>query len=153
MNPIRKTFASLAAVLLLILFFILNNCHSVYALANGKLSADSIVNALKERQVLLSQQLFVVKLSKAKKTAPKKVNVDFKAELRDAFMIVCYENGKSYTELNWAMCPNGACPISGTFKSGTPQYKQLDLLIAQIKQANAKSQKELEALRTEGKKH
>jgi hypothetical protein len=110
-------------------------------------SADSNVTVEKEREVLLSQQLFVVKLSKVK--GPKKINskkVNVKAELRDAFMIQRYDNGKSSTELSWTMCPNGVCPVGGTYKMGTPEYKQLDLVIAQAKQANAKSQKELKAL-------
>lgn len=50
------------------------------------------------------------------------------------------------------MCPNGVCPVGGTYKMGTPEYKQLDIVIAQAKQANAKSQKELNALMADGKK-
>jgi hypothetical protein len=147
MKPIRKTTAVSIGLFLLTLFFILCNCSGIYAMRSDTFSADSNVTVEKEREVLLSQQLFVVKLSKVKgpkKTNSKKVNV--KAELRDAFMIQRYDNGKSSTELSWTMCPNGVCPVGGTYKMGTPEYKQLDLVIAQAKQANAKSQKELKAL-------
>ncbi|MFC0512676.1 hypothetical protein ACFFGT_00635 [Mucilaginibacter angelicae] len=150
MKPIRKTIAISTGLFLLALFFVLCNCSSIYAMRSHKLSADSNLRVEKVREVLLSQQLFVVKLSKVKspkKTSSKKVNVNFKAELRDAFMITRYDNGKSNTELSWTMCPNGVCPVPGTYKIGTPEYKQLDLVIARAKQANAKSQKELNALR------
>jgi hypothetical protein len=153
MKAVRKTIAVTIGLFLLILFFILCNCSTIYAIRSDKLPADSNVTVEKEREVLLSQQLFVVKLSKVKslkKTNSKKVNV--KAELRDAFMIQRYDNGKSSTELSWTMCPNGVCPVGGTYKMGTPEYKRLDLVIAQAKQANAKSQKELNALMANGKK-
>ncbi|HEX8023247.1 hypothetical protein [Mucilaginibacter sp.] len=155
MKPILKTIAVPIGLFLMTLFFILYNCSGIYAMRSDKLPADSNVTVEKEREVLLSQQLFVVKLSKVKspkKTNSKKVNVNFKAERRDAFMIQRYDNGKSSTELSWTMCPNGVCPVGGTYKMGTPEYKQLDLVIAQAKQANAKSQKELNALMADGKK-
>ncbi|WP_121810858.1 hypothetical protein [Mucilaginibacter kameinonensis] len=149
MKPTRKTIILTIGLLLLTAFFVSSNCGDVYALTSGKPPADSILVTEKVRQVLISQQLFVVKISKiktTKKNTPKKVNANFKAELRDAFMIIRYDNGKSHTEQNWAMCPNGVCPVPGTYRFGTPEYKQLDVAIAQAKQANIKFQKETAAL-------
>jgi hypothetical protein len=108
--------------------------------------ADSLTNSQKERQVLLSQQLFMVKASPVKGKNAKKGLVDFKAELRDAFMVILYDKGTSRTELDWVMCPDGKCPIGATYRYGTPGYKQLDAWIANGRKSNAESKKRLEGL-------
>ncbi|TFF40734.1 hypothetical protein [Mucilaginibacter psychrotolerans] len=108
---------------------------------------DSIRKESKVREVLLSQQLFMVKISPIKGKHPKNVDVNFKAELRDAFMIIRYEGDKSITEQEWRMCPAGKCPIATTYNFGTPGYKQLDTLMAQTKKSDEDSQRRMKALR------
>jgi antitoxin component YwqK of YwqJK toxin-antitoxin module len=103
--------------------------------------ADSLANSRKEREVLTSRQLFMIKVSPVKGKNAKKGLVDFKAELRDAFMVILYDKDTSRTELDWVMCPNGKCPIAATYKYGTPGYKQLDVWIANAKKSNVKSKK------------
>jgi hypothetical protein len=105
------------------------------------------------REVLTSQQLFVVKMTRARQKSAKQPLLNFKAELRDAFTVLCYEKDTSYTELKWTMCPGGVCPTTGAFKFGTPGYKKLDTLMAQAKQAEAKSRKTMNALKADIKKH
>jgi hypothetical protein len=143
MKPITKT------ILLLISIPLFNN-KITKASTNIASPTDSTA---KQREVLLSQQLFVVKLSKPKNKKAKLGIVDMKAELRDAFTIICYGKDKTVTELNWSMCPDGKCPVPGTYNYGSRQYKQLDTLMAQVKQANIKSKKEVVALaKSVGKK-
>lgn len=80
------------------------------------------------REVLTSQQLFVVKLSTLK-TKSKKGTQKFEAETRDAFKVIRYERDSSYVELNWTICPEGDCPEMGQFDEGTPGYRKIDTLI------------------------
>ncbi|MEO3406397.1 hypothetical protein AAFN85_20965 [Mucilaginibacter sp. CAU 1740] len=138
-------------VLIITVAFLIGNKHNTQALTSHKLSTDSVPNSTKQREVLLSQQLFVVKLSKLKSKPDKPQKVNFKAELRDAFMVICYDKNKTITELNWTMCPNGKCPITGTFNYGSAQYKQLDTVIANARLANAQSTKKLKSLTSSAK--
>lgn len=138
MNHITKTIP----LLLLTSVFLFKN-NTAQASINRTLARDSTE---KQREVRLSQQLFAVKISKPKNKKAKPGTFDLKAELRDAFTVIRYENNKSFTELEWSMCPKGKCPVGGTFDFGSPQYKYLDTLMAQVKQANIKAQKNLIAL-------
>lgn len=147
MKPITKTICIIASI-----FFFLF-CTDARASQRNITPPDSTGKTSKQREVLLSQQLFTVKISKPKNKKAKPGIVDFKAELRDAFTIICYDNDKTITELNWSMCPNGKCPVAGTFDFGSSEYKYLDILMAQVKQANIKARKELvELARSVGKK-
>ena len=152
MKPIPKTNLKSLPVLILCTVFLLCNSHSVQAALNNKSLQDSSLHSSKTREILLSQQLFTVKVSKPKSKKAKPGVVDFKAELRDAFTIICYDKDKSYTELDWTMCPDGKCPISGTCRFGSAKYKQLDTLIANTKLANIKAMKQLKALVASTKK-
>jgi len=115
-------------------------------------SKDTTRLHLKVREVLTSQQLFLVKISSIKGKRSKKGNYfNFKAELRDAFMINCYDNDKIIKEQDWAMCPNGICPKTGTFNWGTPEYKQLDTLMAQTKVREMNFKKQVDSLKKAAK--
>lgn len=83
---------------------------------------------LKSREVYTSQQLFVVEISPKRKPSDKRVK--FKAELRDAFKIICYDQDTTYTELNWTMCQDNNCPRPGVYDQGTAEYNKLAEIIA-----------------------
>jgi hypothetical protein len=118
------------------------------AASMDKPSIDTIHRKLKVREVLTSQQLFLVELSPIKGKRSKKGNyINFKAELRDAFMIYCYDNDKVIKEQDWAMCPNGLCPKPGSYNWGTPEYKQLDTLMAQTKKREMDFKKRVDSLK------
>lgn len=153
MKPIPKAILRTIPVLILIPLLLFYNRSSSYATITSNVLADSGRYASKVREVLTSQQLFVVKMTRARQKSAKQPLVNFKAELRDAFTVLCYEKDTSYTELKWTMCPGGVCPTTGTFKFGTPGYKKLDTLMAQAKQAEAKSRKTMNALKADIKKH
>lgn len=119
--------------------------HSVAMTAH--IPADTTHRELKVREVLTSQQLFMVKVSPIKGKRSKGKYFDFKAELRDAFMIICYDNDKTIKEQDWAMCPNGVCPKPGSYNWGTPEYKQLDALMAQAKKIGISFKMRLDSLR------
>ena len=152
MKPILKTILRAIPALILIASLLFYSGTSSYATINGKLLTDSVRHPSKVREVLTSQQLFVVKMTPAKQKSAKHPLVNFKAELRDAFTIICYEKDTSYTELKWTMCPGGACPLTGTFNAGTPGYKKLDTLMAQAKQNAIIAQKKTNALIADAKK-
>jgi hypothetical protein len=140
MNPILKPTFPRVYVFVLIPFLLLCNSHSAYAEVNkSKLFADSSRNASRVREVLTSQQLFVVKIHPIKRKNAKPHTVKVRAELRNAFRVTSYENDTPHMDLNWAMCPGGVCSIPGTYKFGTPGYKKLDTPIAM---AQAKLRKE-----------
>ena len=96
------------------------------------------------REVLISQQLFVTKLTPVKGRFRKKKQ-KFEAELRDAFKVILYDKDTSITELDWTMFPDGACPVIGTFKSGTVAYTQLNALIADARKNNIEMERKLKA--------
>ncbi|MBD1363338.1 hypothetical protein IDJ77_05890 [Mucilaginibacter sp. ZT4R22] len=124
----------------------LSSFHRSVKAPVNTVSADSLFGDQKVREVLTSQQLFMVKVSPVKGKNAKKGLFDFKAELRDAFMVILYDKDTSRTELDWVMCPDGKCPIATTYRSGTPGYKQLDVWIANARKSNAESKKRLESL-------
>jgi hypothetical protein len=99
MKPILKTILRAIPALILIASLVFYSRTSSYATINGKLLTDSVPYPSKVREVLTSQQLFVVKMTRAKQKSAKHPLVNFKAELRDAFTIICYEKDTSYTEL------------------------------------------------------
>jgi hypothetical protein len=99
---------------------------------------DSNLHSQKIREVLTSRQLFTIDLSSVNKRPSKGDLANFKAELRDAFKVILYEKDTSFTELNWAMCPDGKCPAVGMFKSGTLEYMQVDAWINQVRKRNVK---------------
>jgi hypothetical protein len=152
MKPILKTILRAIPALILIASLLFYSRTSSYATINGKFLTDSVCHPSKVREVLTSQQLFVVKMTPAKQKSAKHPLVNFKAELRDAFTIICYEKDTSYTELKWTMCPGGVCPLTGTFNAGTPGYKKLDTLMAQAKQNEILAQKKTKALIADAKK-
>jgi len=152
MKPILKTILRAIPALILIASLVFYSSTSSYATINGKLLTDSVPYPSKVREVLTSQQLFVVKMARAKQKSAKHPMVNFKAERRDAFTIICYEKDTSYTELKWTMCPGGVCPLTGTFNAGTPGYKKLDTLMAQAKQNAIIAQKKTNALIADAKK-
>jgi hypothetical protein len=108
--------------------------------------------ATKVREILLSQQLFVVEISPVKGSKPKDKLVNFKAELRDAFMVICYDGDKTITELNWTMCPNGKCPIAKTYNWGTPEYNQVDTLMREGKASTRKLEARIRELKKQAGK-
>lgn len=124
---------------------------SLPASAQNANKPDSSLRVAKVRQILLSQQLFLVELSPVKGSKPKDKLVNFKGELRDAFMIVCYNGNKTTTELDWSMCPNGKCPIGKSYNQGTKEYDELDGLIAATKASNAKFQAKIKKLQKQSK--
>lgn len=112
---------------------------------------DSVRHNGKVREVLTSQQLFLVEATPIKGPKAKKGDVNFKAELRDAFMVILYAKDTSSTELDWVMCPNGKCPIAKTYNQGTPEYTQLDTWITNARKNNIMLTKRLNSLKS-GKK-
>jgi len=92
------------------------------------------IDSTKSREILTSQQLFIVEISHVKGEK----DVRFKAELRDAFKIICYDKDHTFTELNWVLCPDGQCPIPGTYNAGTAEYRHLDAIIANSRKNSAK---------------
>ena len=92
--------------------------------------SDSSFSKSNVREVLTGQQLFVVELSKHKKTGGK--TAKFKAELRDAFKVISYEKDSASTLVNWKMCSEKCKPAPGTYYPGTKEYKKLDSLLAQV---------------------
>jgi hypothetical protein len=152
MKPILKAIVKTTSVLTLIPVVLFYGRTTSYATIKTKLLTDSVRHPSKVREVLTSQQLFVVKMTRAKQKSAKHPLVNFKAELRDAFTIICYEKDTSYTELKWTMCSSGACPLTGTFNIGTPGYKKLDTLIVQAKQNEIIAQKKTNALIADAKK-
>lgn len=113
---------------------------------NSTVSAKSIHNTstkrrgLKVREVFTGQKLFIVELSPNKGSKHKVKRVNLKAESRDAFMVICYDGNKTIKELDWAMCPNGKCPVVGTYEQDTKAYNQLDSVIAAAKEYKLKLQ-------------
>ncbi|AYL94568.1 hypothetical protein [Mucilaginibacter celer] len=146
MKSIVKRNQNLLPILILSLILQLLSSNSSEASTTKRFPTDSIAHSSKTREVLLSQQLFVVKLSKPKAKNARPGKVDLKAELRDAFMIVCYDKNKTYNELNWTMCPDGHCPVAGEYQFGSVKYRQLDTLIAKTKLAEAEAAKKTAAL-------
>jgi hypothetical protein len=108
--------------------------------------------ASKVREVLTGQHLFIVELSPVKGSKPKNKRVNFKAENRDAFMIICYDGDKTIKELDWTMCPNGKCPIAGTYDWGTKAYNQLDPVISAAKESNLKLQNRIKKFKRKDNK-
>ncbi|POY35879.1 hypothetical protein C3K47_14115 [Solitalea longa] len=109
---------------ILLLFLILINPYApANALPNNLHVSDSTLDHEKIREVLTSQQLFVVEAK------PNGKNVKFKAELRDAYKIIKYDKDSSSIELNWTMCTKNCCPQPGFYSYGTTEYKKLDTLI------------------------
>lgn len=86
----------------------------------------------KVREVFTSQQLFITDIQPLKK-GKKGKKVKFKAELRDAFKIIRYDEDSVYTELNWVMCTKYGQPEAGQYTEGTSEYKKLEVLIANVK--------------------
>lgn len=101
--------------------------------------ADTTFKDSIKRQVLLSQQLFVVKITPAKGKKAKKGIVDVKAELRDAFTVILYNKDTARIELEDAMCPDGKCPVGRMYDYGTAEYKHLDVLMADARRRLAES--------------
>ncbi|WP_184545194.1 hypothetical protein [Mucilaginibacter sp. FT3.2] len=124
---------------------------SLSASAQRLVKPDSNLRVSKVRQVLISQQLFLVELSPVKGSKPKDKLVNFKGELRDAFMIICYNGNKTIEELGWSMCPNGKCPIGKSYNAGTKEYDELDGVIAAAKANNIKLQEKLKKLRKQSR--
>lgn len=84
------------------------------------------------REVFTSQQLFVTEVRPIKKDKSGK-KVKFKAELRDAFKVVCYDADSAYTELNWVRSDqDSGQPRMGIYYPGTTEYQKLDSLIIKI---------------------
>lgn len=84
------------------------------------------------REVFTSQQLFVTEVHPIKKGKSSK-RVKFKAELRDAFKVICYDADSSHTELNWVrLNQDYGQPRMGLYYPGTPEYQKLDSLIIKI---------------------
>ncbi len=102
---------------------------------------DTIFKDSIKRQVLLSQQLFVVKITPAKGEKAKKGIVDVKAELRDAFTVILYTKDTARIELEDAMCPDGKCPVGKMYDYGTAEYKHLDVLMADARRRLAESER------------
>jgi hypothetical protein len=152
MKLIRKTYLRTILTFILVPFLLLCDFSRSSATINTTPFINSGPDSSKVREVFLSQQLFVVEVSKIKRKNTKHHRVHFKAENRDAFMITCYKNDTSYTELYWTMCSGGICPVAGTYKFGTPGYKQLDSLIAQAKQSKIKLKKKPDPVMADVKK-
>ena len=120
-------------ILLIVLVFLVlkSNAQKYVSLANQQL-IDSTHNKPNVREVLTSQQLFVVEISDTIYST-KDTTVKFRAELRDAFKVIGYDDNRSYTELEWVMCPEDNCPVPRLYKLGTADYNKLDRLIADAK--------------------
>ncbi|RYY37365.1 MAG: hypothetical protein EOP46_02930 [Sphingobacteriaceae bacterium] len=135
MNVTGKfSFATISCLLIAAMISPVNISMAADSAANlsDSTSRKQINHKPKIREVLTSQQLFVVTATAAKGKDAAKL-FDLKGELRDAFMIIGYLDNGSVEELNWTMCPDGKCPETGTFKAGTKEYVQLDSLIAKFK--------------------
>jgi hypothetical protein len=146
----KRSFAlSVGFPLIMVALFPVSKIGSVSAPKNA---GDSIRRESKIREVLTSQQLFLVELTEIKGKSKKKKFVNFKAELRDAFMIICYDNDKSFKEQDWAMCPAGKCPTPGTYNWGTPAYKQLDTLMAEARKKELTLKKRIDSMKVNNPK-
>ena len=102
---------------------------------------DTAKNDIAPREVLTSQQMFVVEVQPIKKGKYKNKRVNFHAELRDAFQVFKYTKDSSVVELDWVMCPDGKCPEAKYYEPGTAEYAQLDILIKNTKAAMAKQER------------
>jgi hypothetical protein len=146
----KRSFAlSICFPLIMVALFPVSNIGSVSAPKNA---GDSIRRDSKIREVLTSQQLFMVEMTEIKGKSKKKHYVNFKAELRDAFMIICYDNDKSFKEQDWAMCPAGQCPTPGTYKWGTTAYEQLDTLMAEARKKELTLKKQMDSIQVNNPK-
>lgn len=103
-------------------------------------TSDTTKNHDAPREVLTSQQLFVVEVQPVKKGKLKNKRVNFRAELRGAFQVFKYTKDTSIVELDWVMCPDGNCPEAKYYEPGTAEYAQLDVLIKNTKAALAKQE-------------
>jgi len=139
-----KLMTKIRIVTFIFLIAIINNAVKSQDL-NSQQPIDSTTNDQKIREVLTSQQLFVVELSPRKDKSAKKGIVNFRAELRDAFKVILYDKDTSITELDWTMFPDGACPVIGTFKSSTIAYTQLNVLMADARKNNIEMERKLKA--------
>ena len=94
------------------------------------------------REVMTSQQMFMVKYSPVKgKTIKGKKRFNFHAELREVFMVTYFDKDTTYTVTDWLRSPEKQRPVMGTYKYGTPEYKRLDTLIALSKKNSLDEQK------------
>jgi hypothetical protein len=92
---------------------------------------STLVSEPSVREVFTSQRLFVTKLVPVKGKF-NKTKQGYKAELRDAFKVIRYENDSSYVELDWTLCPDGHCPEVGEFSEGSTKYREIDSLIKSL---------------------
>jgi hypothetical protein len=82
----------------------------------------------REIEVLTSQQLFVVSIKQLKN----KKKVNFRAELRDAFMVVRYDSDSTATKTEWLMSSKYGVYDMGRYNKGELGYQKLDSLISTI---------------------
>lgn len=102
---------------------------------------DTTKNDNAPREVLTSQQMFVVEVQPVKKGKYKNKRVNFRAELRDVFQVFKYTKDTSIIELDWIMCPDGKCPEAKYYEPGTPEYAQLNVLVKNAKAMLAKQER------------
>lgn len=104
-------------------------------------------DSLKAREILTSQQLFITSLRNLKQHQNHQ-SADLKANLKDAFKIICYDGDSSYTELDWTMSDRYGNPQPVVCKEGSAVYKKLDDQIIHIRKMEKKyTQEYLDALK------
>jgi len=117
-----------AAILILLLLVLLDSTGNSYAFSSNLQLIDTVHNNSSAKEVLTSQQLFVVEVSDIKKNT-KNETVEFKAELRDAFKVICFHQDNTHTVLEWTMITNENNPKRGLYLQNTSEYKQLNRII------------------------
>ncbi|WP_316845042.1 hypothetical protein [Pedobacter psychrodurus] len=83
---------------------------------------------IREIEVFTGQQLFVLSLKPLKN----KKKANFKAALRDAFMIVRYDSDSTAVKTEWLMPSKYGVYKMGRYNEGEPGYHKLDSLITEI---------------------
>lgn len=112
---------------LLLLLIAFDSTGSLHTLANNQPTIDTTHNS-SAREVFTGQQLFVVELSNVKDKR-KGTTADIKAELRDAFKIICYHPDSTHTLVDWTMITEDNRPKAGQYLYNTAEYNQLNGII------------------------
>lgn len=105
---------------------------------------DTTYNKNVVREVLSSQDLFIVKMSRIK---GKKNKFNLDAKLRNTFTVIRYTDDTTIVELDWILCPDGKCPEAKLYKEGTGESVRLDSVMKRAKAVLKINQRAMDNLR------